>query len=200
LTVDGKATEARFFLDKLASCDPTDNDSVHYLSAFLSASRSIMNQLLREYAKSYDMGVGDDDALDAKSFRSRAQSMEIQGALRFIDAYDQSIEKLKRNEYYNVLALRRNINVNHGLDPTLLSLSIMTQETIDGADTLTVRHRREPPIAVSPVIPHRVLPELETRASKGFWFEGFPDESVARVCEVYLRAILDEVGALRAVR
>ncbi len=200
MTVDGKATEAQFFLDKLTSCDPTDKDSIHYLSAFLSASRSIMNQVLHESAKRYEMGVGDDDSLDAKSFRNRAQSTGIQDALRFIDAYDQSIERLKSNEYYEVLELRRNINVNQGLNPMLLSLSIMTQEPIDGVDTLTVRHRRDPTIAMSPGIPHRVLPELETGASKGFSFEEFPDVSVSHVCKIYLRAIIDEVGALRAFR
>ena len=200
MTVDGKATEAQFFLDKLTICDPTDKDSIHYLSAFLSASRSIMNQLLREYATRYDIGVGYDASLDARSFRSRAQSMRIQGALSFIDAYDRSIEKLKSNGYYEVLALRRNINVSHGLNPLPLSLSIMTQEPIDGADTLTVRHRQDPPVAMSPGIPHRVLPEPETGASKGFSFEEFPGESVPHVCRIYLRAILDEVEELRAVR
>ena len=200
MTVDGKATEARFFLDKLASCSPTDEDSVHYLSVFLSASRSIMNQLLRECSKRYALGVGDDDSLDSRSFRSRAEGMGIEGALSFMNAYDQSIQRLENNEYYEVLALRKNINVIHGLHPLLHSLSIMTQETIDGADTLTVKHRRDPPIGMSPAIPHRVLPELETGTPRGFSFEDFPGESVSHVCEVYLRAILDEVAALRAVR
>jgi hypothetical protein len=197
LTVDDKMTESKFFLDKLTSTDPADEDSVHYLSAFLSASRSIMSQLLRDSAKKYGLGVGDDQPLDSSSLRDRAQSKGVKDAVAFIDAYDQSVARLEENGYYEVLALRRNINVNHGAHPLIHNLSIMTQETIDDSDTLTVRDERDPAIAMSPGFFHRPTPEPETGSSDDFSFEDFPDESVPHVCAVYLAAIQDEVAKLR---
>jgi hypothetical protein len=200
LTVDERVTEARFFLGKVSSVGPTDEDSVHYLSAFLSASRSIMGQLLRDNARKYGLGFGDDDPLDSRSFRDRAKSEGVQGALAFIDAYDQSISRLEKNGYYEVLGLRRNINVSHGAHPLLHNLSIMAQERIDETDTLTVRVERDTPIAVGPNPFRPVAAEPVTGSPSDFSFEDFPGERVPHVCEVYLSAILDEVAALRAGR
>ena len=200
MTADDRVTEARFFLNKLASTDPTNEDSVHYLSAFLSASRSIMDQLLRDSAMRYGLGFGDDDSLGARSLRSRAQSKGAQDALRFADSYDQSIERLKNNGYYKVLALRRHINVSHGTHPLVHNLSIVTPERIDETDTLTVRVGRDPPIAIGPNFLHPVAPEPETGSPKDFSFEDFPGESVQHVCDVYLKAILDEVAILQSGR
>lgn len=199
LTVDDKVTEASFFLGKLTGTGPTDEESVRYLSAFLSASRSIMDQILRENAGKYGFGFSDDEPLDSRSFRNRAQSNGVQAAVAFIDAYDHSVSRLEKNGYYAVLALRRNINVNYGARPLVHNLSILTQERIYETGSLTVRVEKDPPIAIGPNVFHPVAPEPETGSPKGFTFEDFPSESVQHVCQVYLSAILDEVARLRAV-
>jgi len=196
LTVDGKVTEARFFLGKLTKTGPINEDSVHYLSAFLSASRSIMNQLLRDYARKYGLGFGEDEALDSRGFRARAQDKGDPTSLGFIDAYDRSIETLEKNEYYRVLALRRNINVKHGFHALVHNLNIMTQEAIDESESLRVRVEKDPPITIGPNAFHPVGPEPVAGSPRDFSFEDFPGEPVPHVCEVYLNAILDQIAKL----
>ena len=198
MTVDDKVTEAQFFLRKLDSIGPTDEDSVHYLSAFLSSSRSIMNQLLRDSAKKFQLEFADVALVDGRSFRERALAERKADALRFADSFDDSMERLGRNGYYQVLALRREINVSHGTHALVHNLSIMTQERIDETDSLRVRVERDPPIAIGPNAFHPVTPEPVKGTSRDFQFQDFPGESVRHVCSVYLKAILDEVAALRA--
>jgi hypothetical protein len=198
LRVDDKVTEAQFFLRKLESISPTDEDSVHYLSAFLSSSRSIMRQLLCDSAKEFQLGFSDDALVDGRSFRARALADGNADALRFADSFDESMERLGRNGFYQVLALRREINVRHGTHALVHNLSIMTQERIDETDSLRVRIERDPPIAIGPNVFHPVTPEPEKGTSNDFQFEDFPGEPVRHVCSVYLKAILDEVATLRA--
>jgi len=200
LTVDERVIEARFFLGKLTDTGPSSEDSVHYLSAFLSASRSIMNQLLHDYSEKHGLEFTDTDPLNSRTFRNRAHSKGARDALVFIDAFDRAIGRLESNKYYEVLALRRNINVRHGAHPLVHNLTVMTQERINDTDTLTVKTERDAPIAVGPNVFHPVAAEPETGSPKNLSFEDFPGDSVRRICALYLSAIVDEVATLRAER
>ena len=198
MTVDDKVIEARFFLGKLTSVGPTDEDSIHYLSAFLSSSRSIMNQLLRDYARRYELGFGDDEPLDGRRFRDRAQTEGREQALLFVGAYERSIQRLRDNRYYEVLALRRHINVTHGTHALVHNLTLMTQDRVDETESLSVRMGRDPQISMGPNAFRPVAPELETGARRNFNFEDFPGEPVPHICSVYLKSIVDEVTDLRS--
>ena len=78
-----KILEADFFLEKLQQT-PDDPDFTFYLSAFLSAWRSVLDIMLYDFAEHFSLGITRDDKINEQNFIFVAKTFGNHSAVEFI--------------------------------------------------------------------------------------------------------------------
>ena len=137
-----KLEEARFFLEKLLeSVSGVDEKvSFYYLSAFLSAWRSVLDVMLYDFAKYYSLGLTQEDKMSNYEFSLVAKTQRNDKALDFIKWWEKKIQKLSKNKLWKM----RRIIIHRGYPeimqvyvPSTISSSVVGIVVPKKADILT---------------------------------------------------------------
>jgi len=99
-----KLEEARFFLEKfLESVSPVaEKECDYYLSAFLSAWRSVLDVMLYDFAEYYSLGLTREDKVSRGEFFIVAKAQSNDKALGFLKWWSKKIDKLGKKKLWNM--------------------------------------------------------------------------------------------------
>ncbi len=114
MTANEKIKESEFFLQKIKDHYRTEEVD-HYLSAFLSASRSIPYHLLQDYDQKFSFHISIKIKKFETQFRNKSKGNEI--AENFLNLYDREISKINNDEIGHFMLMKRNITVHRSNDP-----------------------------------------------------------------------------------
>lgn len=196
-----KLAETHYFLEGLRS---EQEPAVFYfkLSAFLSASHSVMDILLYDFAEKHGLGLTRDDWLDTKTFELIAKSHNIKEELEFSNWRREKLNQLSDNPIWNM----RRFNAHRGY-PKVSQETVIEELPLSGAVVLSGisssdpgDSRRATPAAQTGTIVVFGTPAVETttkeiRTRNVFRLDEAASREVSEVCqELYdeLAAIVDE--------
>jgi len=99
-----KLEEARFFLEEFRKSvsGVAEKESSFYLSAFLSAWRSVLDVMLYDFAEYYSLGLTREDRMIERDFFIVAKAKSKGEALRFLKWWKKKIQRLSRNKLWNM--------------------------------------------------------------------------------------------------
>jgi len=99
-----KLEEARFFLEKFQKSlsKATEKESIYYLSAFLSAWRSVLDVMLYDFAEYYSLGLTREDRIEHRDFSTLAKGQRKDQAKRFLKWWEQKIRRLSKNKLWKM--------------------------------------------------------------------------------------------------
>jgi hypothetical protein len=115
-----KLEEARHFLQLLDNTAAASKVFDYYLSAYLSAWRSVLDVMLFDFAQSYSLGLNRDDRIDENAFRIAARALRNKKALDFLRWWRIQSDRISRNPLSRV----RNMIVHRGTSPLGITIPI----------------------------------------------------------------------------
>ncbi len=115
-----KLEEAKHFLDLLDKTPAESQVFDYYLSAYLSAWRSVLDVMLFDFAQSYSLGFNREDRLDESGFMIAARALKRDKALRFLKWWKAQSNRVSRNPLYRV----RNMIVHRGTTPLGITIPL----------------------------------------------------------------------------
>lgn len=138
-----KLEEARFFLEKFQKSvsGVAEKESSYYLSAFLSAWRSVLDVMLYDFAEYYSLGLTRQDKVSSDEFSIVAKAQRNDKALVFLKWWAKKIQKLSKNKLWKM----RHIIIHRGYPkimhqvyvPETISSSIISFDIPKKADAVT---------------------------------------------------------------
>ena len=108
-----KLEEARFFLEKFRKSLMglgVGKESPYYLSAFLSAWKSVLDVMLYDFAEYYSLGLTRQDKVSYDGFSLVAKAQSNDKALDFLKWWAKKIQKLGKNK----LLKMRHMTIHRG--------------------------------------------------------------------------------------
>jgi len=107
-----KLEEARFFLEKFRKSVglSVGKESPYYLSAFLSAWKSVLDVMLYDFAEYYSLGLTRQDKVSYDGFSLVAKAQSNDKALDFLKWWAKKTRKLSKNKLWKM----RHIIVHRG--------------------------------------------------------------------------------------
>lgn len=96
MTAQEKIKEAHFFLRKLRENSDKIPDAYYYYSAFLSATLSILDHLMHDYAQKFNFTIPDDIRNLRKEFEKEAKNTNNHDALKFHEWWKSKKEYLTK--------------------------------------------------------------------------------------------------------
>ena len=117
-----KLEEARFFLEKFRKSlsRATEKEYYYYLSAFLSAWRSVLDVMLYDFAKYYSLGLTSEDKVSHDEFFIVAKAQSKDKALGFLKWWEKKIQKLSKNKLWKM----RHIIIHRGYPEIMHALYV----------------------------------------------------------------------------
>lgn len=113
MTAQEKIKEAHFFLRKLRENSDKIPDAYYYYSAFLSATLSILDHLMHDYAQKFNFTIPDDIRNLRKEFEKEAKNTNNHDALKFHEWWKSKKEYLtEKNEYGKIFSKKRHYNIH----------------------------------------------------------------------------------------
>ncbi len=109
MTASTKIEEAEYNFGKMVRIDPLNKEFAFELSNFLCSARGILDHLISEHATKYGLTL---HRIDEKRFRSMANKMNNNNALKFIDWYSDQVTQIKKDPACLFLMNARNLNVH----------------------------------------------------------------------------------------
>jgi len=122
-----KLQEAEFFLGKIY--EATEDEILYYVSAFLSAWRSVFDFLLYDAAIFFELGFNRNEDMRPWHFRWAAKRLENVQALKFLSWWDSNLSNLRKDPVFE----QRSIIIHRGI-PEIPSGTI-TIEVLPGSTT-----------------------------------------------------------------
>ncbi len=108
MAVENKIKEAEFFLGKISEYEINEVD--YYLSAFLSACRSIPDHLLYDYNIKFNFQIPSDDEEFQNKFRKKSKDNELTDS--FMKWWDSKISEINNDELGRAMWKKRNNNIH----------------------------------------------------------------------------------------
>lgn len=140
-----KLNEAHYFFNKLVETKGRERTnlvlSLFYLSAFLSAWRSVIDVMLYDFAEYFDLGLTREDKMMARDFEIASKVLKRQKAFEFLRWWNK-----KRNDLCKKpLGLMRIIIVHRGYRAHMQKYKIFTSGSF-GSVFATPQHEMVFPI------------------------------------------------------
>ena len=126
-----KLSEARFFLDKLSYAYDDETDITYYLSAFLSAWRSVLDIMLYDFCEYFSLGFTREEKINDQMCIAVASVLNKTQAIEFIKWWRQKQGFLKNTPLWN----KRTLIVHRGYPPVE---SIIYYVMSSGANSSTI--------------------------------------------------------------
>jgi len=192
-----KIKEADYFLRRLHRAQP--EVFPYYISAFLSAWRSVLDVMLFDFAQMYSLGFDSKDRIDDEAFEIAARATKRKEALGFLVWWRRQLEHFSRNPLYRA----RNMIVHRGVSPLTSAFPLyplasfppsgrLVVETVPVhirflKDGLILSGKSIEALAREFITPQRKV--VKFRAAIHPVFEEFPARKVSDVC----REALDQM-------
>ncbi|MHA1541882.1 MAG: hypothetical protein ACTSQH_02765 [Candidatus Hodarchaeales archaeon] len=106
---NNKIKEAEFFLGKIHETE--DDVLIYYISAFLSAWRSVFDIILYDAAICFNLGFNRNEDMRDWHFNWAAKRMKHKGALNFIKWWKQTLTTLRKDPLFE----QRSIIIHRGI-------------------------------------------------------------------------------------
>ncbi|MGA3109913.1 MAG: hypothetical protein ABSD99_10795 [Candidatus Bathyarchaeia archaeon] len=182
-----KIEEASYFLRRLNRVRP--GVIGYYLSAFLSAWRSVLDVLLFDFAQMYSLGFDSKDRVDDEGFEIAARAMKQKEALRFLAWWRRQLEHVSNSPLYRA----RNMIIHRGRSPLHLSFPLTPPASLPPSNRLVIekipvrvrflKGKRKGMILTGKGIRSIKLPPQPKWVKIELVFEDFPTRKVTDVCE-----------------
>jgi len=128
-----KLEEARFFLEKFRKSLNSEKQFIYYLSAFLSAWRSVLDVMLYDFAEYYSLGLTREHRMTDRDFFIVATAERNDQALRFLKWWEQRRQRLSKNKLWKM----RGIIIHRGY-PKIVHELYFPQSTAVCATAFTI--------------------------------------------------------------
>lgn len=182
-----KLEEAEYFLGTLIKTKDTPEVFQFYLSAFLSAWRSVLDIMLYDFAEYYSLGFTRENFLDDRCFKAVAAALANEDALRCIEWWRRKQGRLQQNTLWR----KRSINVHRGY-PTVIATTFY----LSGSGGTSMTFTPPPDVIGNVDVSEDAIPtttaESETREEVRF--SDFPDNDVVGMCTQALNVMKEIVA------
>lgn len=138
MTAAEKLDEAGFLLGKMRELYANQKEFTYYLSAFLSACRSVPDHLLEEYNIRYGLNISLSEELNADRFESKSRQFRNKDALNFIRMWRDGMKAMKDDPVGRLLVSKRHLNV-HRVPVRSNLVKVEVQDTIRVSERVTVQ-------------------------------------------------------------
>lgn len=176
-----KLSEAEFFLEKLGNADFVEFS--YYLSAFLSAWRSVLDIMLYDFTAHYALGLTPDDKITDQIFKGIATALKNKEALEFLKWWQQKQGILKNNPLWSkrILIVHRGYPKIEVSTPFYVLGSGLNSSTITVSSIPTVENYAHSYGVSSIPLSAQVYSEDEPGDYE--YFSDVPNKSVLEICK-----------------
>jgi len=112
LSVEEKINEANFFKKKIEENIKTEPDVTYYFSAFLSATKSIPDFLLSDFAEKYNLNISLKIQDLRKEFIKKARKKSNREAIKFFKYFVKKYAIIRKDQICSLLFDNRNVNIH----------------------------------------------------------------------------------------
>lgn len=189
-----KLEEAKFFFDKLCVSVqqlpqdlPTQREFHYYLSAFQSASVSVIDYLLEDYNVKFGLNIPLSEKYFRAAFEREALKPGNEAALEFFNWWTKQKKLLKNDTIGKLVISKRHVGIHRRqIKPDLAKI-----KTGDGnvpiSGSLEIKVFRGDKLEETHKVSGQPSSPLKaTEPSFKWFFSDYPDEPVTTVCEKFL--------------
>jgi len=101
-----------FFLKKIEENIKSELDVTYYFSAFLSATKSIPDFLLSDFAEKYTLNISLEITDLRKEFIRKARKKPHREAIRFFNYFNKKYDIIRKDQICSLLFVNRNVNIH----------------------------------------------------------------------------------------
>lgn len=202
ITAKEKLEEAKFFIEKLRGLQlfPQDLETQHevhyYLSAFLSASVSVIDYLLEDYNVKFSILIPLTKKLTPNTFKKESKRTSNDAALQFLQYWVEKKKALKNDPIGKLLVGKRHINI-HRVQTKPDIAKIKAMDKICFLENAVVYQLKGGKSVETYRSPEQFSIESKTIETKFDWFfSEYPDEPMMTVCDKFLEMIESFVSAV----
>ncbi len=184
MVVSDKIEEAEFFLKQMSVVYP-NSEMQHYVSAFMSATKSIGDYLLEDYNQKFVLNIPLDEKLTIERFKKEANRQNNLMAQKFIAYYEQEFDKIKKDPLASMFINKRNVNIHRKTTDKPMHANVNIQVGITESVEVVARDKDGNIIGRRSTAPQEP-PRSESKVEVKWFFSEYMSDEVPVVCEKFL--------------